>query len=456
MAMLGKRRPARTSSKPTSRMAATARVAESDGAALTIQRLSHDGRGVSRDASGKTVFVDDALPGEVVEVAVHRRRQRFDEAHVRRRLQSSAERAVPPCPHYGRCGGCDLQHLAVDAQRTHKRSVLVDQLERHGIELGVAVDMLAGSPLGYRRRARLGVRLDSRGELHLGFRARGSHHLIDIDQCPILVPELDELLTPLRDLLASLEAVRRVGHIELLAGDEARVVVVRQLRDNPQDAQRWRDWGASHGVHVAWQVGRDQPQWRWLGKPAALRYTLNDGVHDVVVGFEPGDFLQVNAEVNRQLVRTALDWLALHGDERIVDLFAGVGNFTLALAGGAGEVLALEGSPAMVTRLRDNAAANGLHRIEARQVDLSRSPGFDAAPDVVVLDPPREGAEAACIDLAASRVPRILYVACDPATLARDAARLVQAGYRITRAAVADMFVQTAHLESMLLLERER
>ncbi|WP_129140366.1 methyltransferase domain-containing protein [Modicisalibacter coralii] len=456
MAMLGKRRPARTSSKPTTRTAPRRQEAGSDGAALTIQRLSHDGRGVSRDGDGKTVFVDDALPGEVVEIAVHRRRQRFDEAHVRHRRHSSAERAVPACPHYGRCGGCDLQHLAVDAQRAHKRSVLVDQLERHGIELGVAVDVLAGAPLGYRRRARLGVRLDSRGHCHLGFRARGSHHLVDIDQCPILVPELGELLTPLRDLLASLEAVRRVGHIELLAGDDSRVVVVRQLRDNPADARRWREWGEAHGVHVVWQVGRDQPQWRWLGKPGTLRYTLKGGARDVVVGFEPGDFLQVNAEVNRQLVSTARDWLALRGEERIVDLFAGVGNFTLALAGEAGAVLALEGSPAMVSRLRDNAAANGLHHVEARQVDLTRSPGFGGEIDVVVLDPPREGAEAACLDLAASRVPRILYVACDPATLARDAARLVHAGYRIRRAAVADMFVQTAHLESMLLFERER
>ncbi|WP_163650129.1 TRAM domain-containing protein [Modicisalibacter sp. 'Wilcox'] len=424
------------------------------GGAVEIERLSHDGRGVARDAAGKTLFVSDALPGERVAVAVHASRKRYDEAHVRERLITAAARVAPPCAVYGRCGGCDLQHLAVVAQHEHKREVLADQLRRQGVAAPETIELLAGAPLGYRRRARLGVRCDKAGEVHLGFRARGSHHLVDVVDCPVLTPELASLIAPLRALLPTLTAPRHVGHLELVAGETERVVVVRQLREQAEDARRWEAWGEANGVAVAWLVGREQPLWRWLGKPGTLRYTLKGGARDVTLAFAPGDFLQVNADVNRQLVQRALAWLAPSGDERVHDLFAGIGNFSLPLATRVGEVTALEGSAAMVQRLRDNALANGLGNVTARIHDLGIAPDWRDAPDIVVLDPPREGAEAACDALASSAVPRVLYVACDPATLARDAARLVHGGYRLRRAAVADMFPQTAHLESMLLFER--
>lgn len=452
MGMLGKRRPART---PSRRATSTpAKAGEQNAEGVTILRLAHDGRGVARDASGKTLFVDGALPGERVAVAVHRSRKRFDEAHVREWLETSAERVMPECPHYAQCGGCDLQHLALESQRRHKREVLVDQLARQAVTLASSPTLIAADGFGYRRRARLGVKVDAEGRVHLGFRARGSHHLVDIGRCPILVPQLEALLPSLRDCLAGLQAPRQVGHVELLAADGTVAVVVRQLRANPADARSWQAWAKARGVALGRLEGREDPRLDWVGKAPRLGYTLKSGTRQLRLHFAPGDFLQVNADVNQAMVATALDWLRPGKDERVLDLFAGVGNFTLALAPHVAHVTGMEGNQAMVARLQSNARDNDLHNIGACQADLGRAPPLEPLPDLVVLDPPRDGAEAVCRALAASRVPRVLYVSCDPATLARDAAHLVHGGYRIARAAVADMFVHTAHLESMLLFER--
>ncbi|GHA89288.1 23S rRNA (uracil(1939)-C(5))-methyltransferase RlmD [Modicisalibacter luteus] len=419
-----------------------------------VTRLAHDGRGVARDAEGKTLFIDRALPGERVSVAVHRSRKRFDEAHVREWLVTSPERNAPACPHYERCGGCNLQHLALDAQRRHKSEVLVDQLARQGLSLPGEPMILASESLGYRRRARIGVKVDAQGRVHLGFRERNSHHLVDIATCPVLVPELNELLPSLLECLGQLQSPRLVGHVEVVAGDTQAAVVIRQLRDDPVDWLRWQRWADVRNVAMGRLVGRDDPRLEWYGSTPDLGYTLISRDHRLRLAFSPGDFLQVNAEVNQQMVSLALDWLQPASTDRVIDLFAGVGNFTLALAPHVAEVIGIEGSPDMVARLKGNAQDNGLNNIEARQADLGQALELGSLPDLVVMDPPRDGAEAVCQTLGGQPVPRILYVSCDPATLARDAAHLVHAGYHITRAAVADMFVQTAHLESMLLFER--
>ncbi|MDR5902735.1 RsmD family RNA methyltransferase [Halomonas icarae] len=476
MAMLGKRRPRRERSgvsglqgrQPhspaytSSRGDAPSRECEAQG--LVIERLAHDGRGVTHDAEGKTLFVDGALPGERVEVAIHLTRKRFDEAHVREVLEASPERVTPPCNHYQRCGGCDLQHLAVPAQRRHKQAVLVDLLARQGIELAAEPELLAGASQGYRRRARLGVKLDAEGRLHLGFRARHSHRLVDIAHCTILMPELDALLAPLHRQLISLQAPRQVGHLELLASDQGSTLVIRQLKEHVADREAWRAFATEHGIHLGWLVGREAPALEWL-TPAPLLSCRVPGVErELELRFAPGDFLQVNAEVNRQMVKTALNWLGDLDGETLLDLFAGVGNFSLPLASAGARVVAVEGSPSMVERLDANARDNSLGgelQLSAQQADLAKQKTVAAllqniGPEVVVLDPPREGAEAAAQALASAPGPRVLYIACDPATLARDAAHLVQGGYRITRIAVADMFVHTSHLESMLLFEHSR
>ncbi|MDT0501142.1 MULTISPECIES: TRAM domain-containing protein [unclassified Halomonas] len=475
MAMLGKRRPRRERSgvsglqgrqphsPPYSNARGDASSREGEAQGLMIERLAHDGRGVTHDAEGKTLFVDGALPGERVEVAVHLTRKRFDEAHVREVLEASPERVKPPCDYYQRCGGCDLQHLSVPAQRRHKQAVLVDLLARQGVEIAGEPELLAGASQGYRRRARLGVKLDAEGRLYLGFRARHSHRLVDIAHCTILMPELDALLAPLHRQLMVLQAPRQVGHLELLASDQGSTLVIRQLKEHAVDREAWRVFAREHGIHLGWLAGRDAPALEWLTPPPRLSYRVPGAQEDLELGIAPGDFLQANEEVNRQMVETALGWLDDLAGTVLLDLFAGVGNFSLPLASAGARVVAVEGSPSMVERLGANARANasangGGLQLSARQANLA-SLGTVAAlleeigPEVVVLDPPREGAEGAARALAAAPVPRVLYIACDPATLARDAAHLAQGGYRVTRIAVADMFVHTSHLESMLLFE---
>ena len=469
MAMLGKRRPRRERSGVSGlqgRQPQSKPVAPGDDQAqgLRIERLAHDGRGVAHDATGKALFVEGALTGERVEVAVHRTRKRFDEAHVREVLEASPERVEPPCAYYARCGGCDLQHLAVPAQRRHKQAVLVDLLARQGIVVDGEPELLAGTGQGYRRRARLGVKIDAEGQLHLGFRARHSHRLVDIEHCTILVPELDALLVPLHRQVASLQAPRQVGHLELLASDQGVTLVVRQLKEHAADREAWLTFGAEHGLNLARLTGRDAPELEWLTPRPTLSCRVPGVGGELDLGFAPGDFLQANAEVNRRMVATALDWLDGLADAPLLDLFAGVGNFSLPLASAGARVTAVEGSPSMVERLEHNARANARApslSLVARQVDLAEAGAVAAllaelAPEVVVLDPPRDGAEEAARALVAAPVPRVLYVSCDPATLARDAAHLLQGGYRVTRIAVADMFVHTSHLESMLLFEHSR
>ncbi|RBI69435.1 23S rRNA (uracil(1939)-C(5))-methyltransferase RlmD [Vreelandella sulfidaeris] len=464
MAMLGKRRPPR----PASGHSGLARTpggkaphtATEDASPLVIERLAHDGRGVAHSANGKTVFVDQALPGEHVDVAVHLTRKRFDEAHIKSLLTTSEQRVTPPCPHFGHCGGCDLQHLNVDAQRAHKRDVVRDLFARQGITLK-DIGSIQGDDQGYRRRARLGVKVDSQGNTRLGFRAAHSHRLVDIERCPVLVDSLQQLLTPLRELLGTLEAPRQVGHIELLATPTTQVVLVRQLKEHSQDAERWQAFAQHQQVALGTWLGRDTPTLHWNSAAPVLEELLVlDGQAPLSLSFAPGDFLQVNAQVNQQIVARVIEWLAPQPEQKILDLFAGIGNFSLPIAAAGAKVHAVEGNPAMVARIAINAKHNGL-MVSGQQADLS-DPGSvkqlldeHADSDALVLDPPRSGGEAICQALARHPVAKVVYISCDPATLARDAAHLVHAGYRVKQVAVADMFLHTAHMETLVLFEAD-
>lgn len=462
MAMLGKRRPPRPASGHSGlarqQTAKPATPSTQDASALVVERLAHDGRGIAHTAAGKTVFIDQALPGEHVEVAVHLTRKRYDEAHVKQVLSPSAQRVSPPCPHFSHCGGCDLQHLAVASQRTHKQDVVRDLFARQGITLGT-MESLYSEAQGYRRRARLGVKVDGDGHPRLGFRAAHSHRLVDIESCLVLVEPLQALIPPLRGLLDTLEAPRQVGHIELLATDTQRVVLVRQLKANAADAERWQAFADQHQLALGTWLGRESPELHWHGAPPALEERLEiPGGTPLTLTFAPGDFLQVNAEVNQQMVATVVDWLTPSPDQRLMDLFAGIGNFSLPLAAAGADVHAVEGSPSMVARLASNAERNQLS-VSGQQLDLS-DPAIVATllrdegdRDALVLDPPRSGAEAICQGLARRPVAKVVYISCDPATLARDAAHLVHAGYRIKQVAVADMFMHTAHMETLMLFE---
>lgn len=463
MAMLGKRRPPRPASGHSGLARAPggkARIASDESLPLVIERLAHDGRGVAHSANGKTVFVDQALPGEQVEVAVHLTRKRFDEAHIKSLLNTSELRVTPPCPHFGHCGGCDLQHLGVDEQRDHKREVVRDLFLRQGITL-TDIGLLQGSDQGYRRRARLGVKVDGQGNTRLGFRAAHSHRLVDIERCPVLVDALQQLLLPLRELLGTLEAPRQVGHIELMATATEQVVLVRQLKEHAGDAERWQAFAQQQGVALGTWLGRETPTLHWHGAPPALEESLIvAGRPPLSLTFAPGDFLQVNAQVNQQMVALVLQWLAPQSGQKLLDLFAGIGNFSLPIAAAGAEVHAVEGNPAMVARLAINAKRNQLV-VSGQQADLSDAVSVNelltlhSDSDALVLDPPRSGAEAICQALAHHPVPRVVYISCDPATLARDAAHLVHAGYRVKQVAVADMFLHTAHMETLMLFEAD-
>lgn len=508
MAMLGKRRPprpasgnsglARTPSGKTQQpKSATNRDATHASAPLVIERLAHDGRGVTHNAAGKTVFVSQALPGEHVEVGVHVTRKRFDEAHTKALLTSSSVRVAPPCLHFGQCGGCDLQHLEIGAQRAHKRDVVSELMARQGIELG-AITALNGSRESYRRRARLGVKVDGNGKVLLGFRAPHSHRLVDIQQCYVLVPELQALMAPLKQLLTSLEAPRQVGHIELIATAETVVVLVRQLKEHVQDSARWQAFAKQQHVSLGAWLGRESPVLHWYGAAPQLMETLTfaalgiepidiepidieqigseqtgseknraqeahvmaAGSHKeaaIALQFSPGDFLQVNAEVNQKMVAQVVAWLSPRHGQPLMDLFAGIGNFSLPLAAAGAKVHAVEGNPAMVERIVANASLNQLD-VSAQQANLSDAKVVQELLssqqiDALVLDPPRSGAEAICQALGRHRIAKVAYISCDPATLARDAAHLVHAGYCIKQVAVADMFLHTAHMETLMLFE---
>ncbi len=475
MAMLGKRRPPRPTSghsglarTPGNHTAPAKQPAPQDGAApLVIERLAHDGRGVSHNLAGKTVFVDQALPGEQVEVAVHVTRKRFDEAHIKTLMTASPQRVTPPCGHFGHCGGCDLQHLAVDAQRAHKREVVTELMARQGIKLSdiAAID---GHQEHYRRRARLGVKVDSQNNVRLGFRAANSHRLVDIDHCHVLVPALQTLIAPLKQLLTQLEAPRAVGHIELLSTPQTTVVLIRQLKQQSQDWQRWQMFSAEQQVSLGMWLGRESPELHWHGAEPALeeRFSMSalgmvaapeTTADELVLQFAPGDFLQVNAEVNQKMVSQVVAWLTPAPGMALLDLFAGMGNFSLPLAAAGASVHAVEGNAAMVKRLGDNATLNQLN-VSAQQADLNDAAAVKAllrehSVDALVLDPPRNGAEVICQAVGRHKVAKVAYISCDPATLARDAAHLVHAGYRVKHVAVADMFLHTAHMETLMLFE---
>jgi len=471
MAMLGKRRPARPASGKSGlarqEKSHTAKV-ESDDSRLIIERLAHDGRGVAHWPSGKAVFVDQALPGESVDVAVHCTRKRFDEAHVRELHSSSPQRVTPPCAHFGQCGGCDLQHMALAAQRWHKRHVVADLLARQGLEWPGDIGCLATDQTAYRRRARLGVNVDRDGHVLMGFRAQRSHRLVDIHHCHVLVPALQALLAPLRTLLNSLDAPRDVGHIELLATPAQCVVVVRQLNARPADEQRWQAFAEEHQLVLGMLVGREKSttqgvKMHWHGaEPTLVDLLTLPTTGALALSFAAGDFIQVNADVNQLMVAQVIEWLAPVESEQILDLFAGIGNFSLPVAMSGARVHAVEGNSAMVARIAANARHHQLP-VSGQQADLNDAGGVaelldTLRPDAVILDPPRNGAETVCQALgrlAASgeRPPRVAYISCDPATLARDTAHLVHGGYRIKQVAVADMFVHTAHMETVMLLE---
>ena len=427
-----------------------------------VDKLNYDGSGVAR-VNGKVTFIEGALPGERVLFGYEKRRKSYDAGRAIEIIAASPDRVLnPPCPYFGTCGGCALQHFQSDAQISAKEQVLRESLEHIGkVRPENWVAPLRGPAWGYRRKARLGVRhVPKKGGILVGFREHKRSFITPLADCKILDPRFARLLPILPGLIAQLSRPNRIPQIEVAAGDHEAALVFRHLDPlTPQDHERLRRFGQDHTVQIHLQPGGlESVHPLWPEQPPSLAYRLPE--HDVEIQFTPTDFTQVNADVNRRMVGQALDWLDPQPNERILDLFCGVGNFTLPLARRSLSVVALEWDAALLERARANAARNSITNVEFRRADLdaeaSRAPWDDNRFDKLLLDPPRSGAIEAIKRLPADGPQRIVYVSCNPATLARDSDYLVHAlGYRLMRACVMDMFPHTAHAESMALFVRE-
>ena len=460
---------------------------------LQVQSLDLDAQGVARKPDGKVIFIDGALPFELVTANTHRKKNNWEQASLTAIHRESSQRVRPGCPHFGlhagACGGCKMQHLHVSAQVAVKQRVLEDNLWHLGkVKAQTMLRPIEGPSWGYRYRARLSVRhVIKKGQVLIGFHERKSRYVADMQQCPVLPPHVDAMLMPLRALIAGMDARDTCPQIELACGDSVTALVLRHLEPlSAGDLARLRAFAAEHNVQW-WLQPKGPDTVKLLDEGGEqLSYALPD--FGITMPFKPTDFTQVNPHINRVLVSRALRLLDVQPHERVIDWFCGLGNFTLPLATQAREVLGIEGSEALVARSRENYVINQAlandHKALAATEFVARNL-FDMTPEMLVadgaadkwlVDPPREGAFAlakALADIEQARIgaegagpmpagaegwtppKRIVYVSCNPATLARDAGLLVHlAGYQCTAAGMVNMFPHTAHVESMAVFER--
>ena len=424
-----------------------------------IDDLSHDGRGVAH-VEGKTVFVADALPGERVRARLIRKHRHFDEARVEAILTASPDRVESRCPHFGVCGGCALQHLAPAAQIMAKQNVLAQNFARIGhVRPARWLEPLTADVWGYRRRARLSVKhVAKKGKVLVGFRERDPRFVADLAHCDVLDPSLGDKLEALGALLNDMQGAASIPQIEFSAGDTSRVLVFRHLQPlSGSDRDKLAAFGREHDFAVLLQPGGADSVHPLDGDGPELFYTLPG--YGLKLAFAPLDFVQVNARINQRMIEHALDLLRPGPDDRVLDLFCGLGNFSLPIARRAAHVCGVEGDPGLVGRARANAAANGIGNTEFHVGDLAgevRGSAWARADwNLMLLDPPRSGAQALLEQLPGKSVRRVVYVSCHPASLARDAGMLASAhGFRLEAAGVMDMFPHTAHVESIAVFDR--
>ncbi len=424
-----------------------------------ISDLSHDGRGVAH-VDGKAIFVVGALAGERVKLKFTHKHRRYDEAVVEEILVASPDRVVPRCPHFGVCGGCVLQHLGPEAQIAAKRRVLIENLERIGkVEPQELLSALTDQPWGYRRKARLSVKhVEKKGRVLVGFREIDGRFVADIRRCEVLHPAVGERIDAIAALIESLEAKRDIPQIEVAAGDSLVALVIRHLHPlSERDLATLTSFAQSSGLGIFLQSGgidSIKPLWP---EQMRLAYRVAD---DLDIEFQPLDFVQVNAGMNRRMIELTLALLSPQPGDRVLDLFCGLGNFTLPLAKHALEVTGVEGEAGLVRRAQQNAIRNNIHNAHFFAADLAAdqraAPWAKAEHDLLLLDPPRSGAAAVLEYLPKRSTRRVVYVSCHPGSLARDAGVLVHRhGFVLKSAGVMDMFPHTAHVESIALFERD-
>lgn len=424
-----------------------------DTQTLEIERLSLECRGIGK-LNGKTVFVRGALPGEEVDAKITATHKRFDEAELIAVNRASDDRVTPPCPHFATCGGCDLQYLAADKQREQKEQLVLDQLRRFAnVEPEQVEPAIISDDTGYRRTARIGINQRSDGTQLIGFRRRNSNKLTDIDLCPVLEPQLNKVLGELRTLLADEADIKRLTHADLSAGDNSTLLTLRITRTLPEVLeQKLSNWAQESGLNLALETAPGEL--KWLNQAGETTFCVDNP--PLALAFTAGDFLQINADANRQMIDRAISWLAPTTNDSLLDLFCGLGNFTLALARRCSQVTGIEGSERMVKRATSNAQRNAIDNVNFQAADLTQTDALSAFKGVsaILLDPPRTGAADVIAKIASWETPKVLYIACNPSSLVRDAQTMAKAGYRMSRFAVTDMFPHTSHIESMALFER--
>lgn len=427
----------------------------------SVESLSHDGRGVAR-VDGKVVFIDGALPGEQVRFRRKRRRRHFDIGHLLQVQAPSPLRVHPRCVYFGTCGGCALQHMSPDAQRESKQRILLESLRRIGNVIPEQVLAPLSAPVwGYRRKARVGVRLvPKKGGVLVGFREKRSSYVTPIDHCDVLHPRVSELLPDLRLLISKMSCAERIPQVEVAVGDNAIALVLRHLVPFvADDIELQEDFAQRNGIRLYLQPGNlDSVYCLWPREtPTDLCYRVLRG--SIRLEFKPTDFIQVNDSLNEQLVTKVVDLLGPSWGDRVLDLFCGLGNFSLALASKGAEVLGVEGDAGLVARAQHNASLNGLASVRFVQSDLYaeelQASWLQSHYDKALLDPPRSGAMEMVKRMAKLNPKRVVYVSCNPTTLARDSTVMVHKhGYRLRYAGIVDMFPHTHHVESIAVFDR--
>lgn len=420
---------------------------------VQVEKLDHHGAGIAYQ-NKKPVFIEGALPGEQVLIQLTESKSKFSRANLIKIQKASPQRVEPFCPHYQQCGGCNMQHLSIDDQREYKQHTLSQLMKKFSGQTAQLDVPITADERGYRRRARISLLLDKKSrQLQFGFRKKHSKEIVNVTHCPVLAPELDELLPELQSLLAGFSHQDTLGHVELVKADNTRIIVLRHskaLKDDDNNALV--EFANRHQASLYLMPQNDQLN-LICGDSG---YYLEAGVE---IAFEPNNFIQVNQQVNDSMVKQAVDWLALSSQDRVLDLFCGLGNFSLPIAQQVASVVGVEGVDAMVEKAAANAARNGLSNAQFYQANLEQdfSGQIWAGEkfDKVLLDPARAGASGIVDQLSALGAERVVYVSCNPATLARDSQSLLSQGFKLEKLGMLDMFPHTSHLESMALFVKE-
>lgn len=429
---------------------------------VSIESIDHEGRGIAHRADGKTLFIDGAITGEQVSYSSYRKKEHFELAQMTRLVKSSAMRVTPKCPHFGVCGGCSLQHLDTHAQVAAKQRVLEDNLQHIGkVTSSHMLPAIHGPSWAYRTRARLSVRLvEKKGGVLVGFHERKNSFIADMHSCAVLPARISALIDPLRQMIMQLSIRSAIPQIEVVATAQVDALVLRHMAEfSETDLDILRQFADQH--HIQWWLQSKGPTTIIPYYPLAapeLAYGLPE--YQIHMPFKPSEFTQINVDVNPVLIRRAMQLLAPTRHERIADMFCGIGNFTLPIARSAGSVLGFEGSPELVERATQNALRNGITNTAFTCVNLFEMTAEHLRSlgkfDKMLIDPPRDGALALIQSIENDTAPQsIVYVSCNPASLARDAAILVhEKGYHLRATGIANMFPHTAHVESFSIFER--